>query len=135
MDFSNPRSRRSAVEINLTPLIDVVFILLIFFLITSTFVTNEGIEVDTPSASNADSLETSDSITIAITKEGQFIHERTTFGKDELLEKLREHKKTRPGATIIIQGDRDASHGRVTEVMNIAMKAGYDNLAVATEPE
>lgn len=135
MDFSNGRSRRGAVEINLTPLIDIVFILLIFFLITSTFVTNEGIEIDTPSASDADDLETADSITVAITKEGQFIHDRGTFGKDELLERLREYKKTRPGATVIIQGDREAAHGRVTELMNIAIQAGYDNLAVATEPE
>ncbi|MEM6533577.1 MAG: biopolymer transporter ExbD [Myxococcota bacterium] len=135
MDFSNPRARRSPVEVNLTPLIDIVFILLIFFLITSTFVTNEGIEVDKPSAGSAEELSPSDSIAIALTKEGQYIHERSIFSKDELIERLAQYKEERSGATIIIQGDTEANLGKVVELMDLARKAGFGNVAIATESE
>ncbi|MEO1483945.1 MAG: biopolymer transporter ExbD [Myxococcota bacterium] len=135
MDFSNPRVRRSPVEVNLTPLIDIVFILLIFFLITSTFVTNEGIEVDKPSAGSSEELSPSDSIAIGITKEGQYIHERTIFSKDELIERLKVYKEERAGATIIIQGDTAAQLGKVVELMDIARQSGYRDIAIATDSE
>ncbi len=135
MDFSSGRARRGAIEINLTPLIDVVFILLIFFLITSTFVTNEGIEVEKPSAGTADVLEPADNIAIGITKEGQFIHERSLFSTGDLRERLEQYKKDRPEAAIIIQGDTAAQLGKVVELMDIARQVGYRDIAIATDAE
>lgn len=135
MDFSNGRGRRSPVEINLTPLIDVVFILLIFFLITSTFVTNEGIEVDKPAAGTADVLAPADNIAIGISKEGKFIHERTLFSSGELKERLQSYKQDRPEAAIIIQGDTAAQLGRVVELMDMARQVGYRDIAIATDSE
>lgn len=135
MDFSSGRARRGAIEINLTPLIDIVFILLIFFLITSTFVTNEGIEVDKPSAGTADVLEPADNIAIGITKDGNFIHERNLFSSGDIKERLQEYKKDRPKAAIIIQGDTAAQLGKVVELMDIARQVGYRDIAIATDAE
>lgn len=135
MNFSNSRARRSPIEVNLTPLIDIVFILLIFFLITSTFVTNEGIEVEKPSAGSSEELTASNSIAIAITKEGQYIHERQVFNPDELTERLKSYKTERADATVIIQGDTQAQLGKVVELMDIARTAGFRDIAIATEAE
>lgn len=135
MDFSSGRARRNPVEINLTPLIDVVFILLIFFLITSTFVTNEGIEVEKPAAGTAEVLEPADNIAIGITSAGKYIHERSLFSADELRLRLEQYKEERPEAAIIIQGDTAAQLGKVVELMDMARQVGYRDIAIATAAE
>lgn len=134
MEFSSKsKKRKGAVEINLTPLIDVVFILLIFFLITSTFVTNEGFEVQRPVAGESNEIETPDPINIAITREGQFVLENTVVSTEQLQEKLREFRRTRENATVILQGDTEANLGKVVEVMNIASEVGFIDLAIAAD--
>ena len=70
MNFSGRARRRAAVDINMTPLIDIVFILLIFFLMTSTFIQDSGFKVDLPSASAENADEIFDALTVQITSRG-----------------------------------------------------------------
>lgn len=135
MNFINRRKRRPVVEINLTPLIDIVFNLLIFFLITTTFVQNPGIEVELPKASTSPGTEESDNVIIAITAEGRIIHEGKAVTDEELQTRLTEHHKVRSEAMIIIQADTKTAHGKVVEVMDVARQAGFMQLAIATESE
>ncbi len=119
----------------MTPLIDIVFLLLIFFLITTTYVQNPGIEVDLPKASDAPVTPNADSVIIAITKNGRFIYEGRAVAPDELREKLERRFEARKSATVIVQADIATSHGKVVEVMNMARKVGFRRLAIATEAE
>lgn len=135
MDFAGHRRRSRMAEVNLTPLIDVVFNLLIFFLITTTFVQNPGIDVDLPKATDAPVQPNADSVIIAITAEGRIIHEGRVVSTDELREQLARHHEQRADAMVIIQGDTKTDHGKVVEVMDIARQIGFRQLAIATEAE
>ena len=137
MDFSHGRRRRGTTEVNLTPLLDIVFNLLIFFLITTTFVQNPGIEVELPKVSNAPEAGPSDPIIVAITAEGQYIHEGRVVTAAELSEQLASHWQKRQQqhteTAVIIQADAATPHGKVVEVMDLARKVGFEKLAIATE--
>ena len=74
MNFSTRAKRRGLTDINLTPLVDIVFILLIFFLITSTFVQSPGIDVNLPKANSSGETNSSQSIIITVDENGQLIY-------------------------------------------------------------
>ncbi|MFC1611465.1 ExbD/TolR family protein [Myxococcota bacterium] len=135
MNFASRRRRSRITEVNITPLIDVVFNLLIFFLITTTFVQNPGIDVDLPRATDAPVQPQADSVIIAVTANGRLIHEGRAISDDELEHRLREHHKVRQNAIVIIQADKATSHGKVVEVMDLARRVGFHDLAIATEAE
>jgi biopolymer transport protein ExbD len=135
VDFAGHRRRARMAEVILTPLIDVVFNLLIFFLITTTFVQNPGIDVDLPKATDAPIQPNADSVIIAITADGRVIHEGRVVSTDELREQLVRHHEQRADAMVIIQGDAKTDHGKVVEVMDIARQVGFRQLAIATEAE
>lgn len=132
MNFRSGRRRRTPTEINLTPLIDIVFQLLIFFLITTTFVQNPGIDVELPKASAEANPSEQESVIIAVTKEGRVIHEGRPVSDDELRTRLQEHHKQRATATVIVQADTNTPHGKVVEVMDLARQVGFSQLAIAT---
>lgn len=135
MNFAAHRRRTRTAEVNMTPLIDVVFNLLIFFLITTTFVQNPGIEVDLPKASDAPVQPNAESVIIAVTEDGRIIHEGRVVASDELREKLELRHEQRSDAMVIVQADAKTDHGRVVEVMDIARQVGFRQLAIATESE
>jgi len=135
MQFRARKDKRGKSEVNLTPLVDIVFILLIFFLITSTFVQNPGIEVELPKASAAATDVQSDSIIMAITKDGLVIHEGKIMSAEELRKRLSQYHKDEPEKLVVIQADSTAHHGKVVEVMDIAQGAGFHRLAIATDKQ
>ena len=108
---------------------------MIFFLITSTFVQNPGIEVELPKASAASADVQSDNIIMAITKDGLVIHDGKTVSADELRERLAQYHKDKPGQLVVIQADSTAHHGKVVEVMDIAQGVGFYRLAIATDEQ
>lgn len=132
MNFRGHRHRRGGAEINLTPLIDIVFQLLIFFLITTTFVQNPGIDVELPKASAEPAKNDPESVIIGITSEGRVVHEGRAVSLEELRERLAAHHQQRPKALVIIQADTETSHGKVVEVMDLARQVGFEALAIAT---
>ncbi|MCK5690544.1 biopolymer transporter ExbD, partial [Myxococcota bacterium] len=120
MNFRNKSKRERQSEINLTPLIDIVFNLLIFFLITSTSVQNPGIEVELPKSSDAPTQAQADNIILAITADGRIVQDGVAVSPEELVQKLTERHKKGQNQTVIIQADTTTAHGKVVEVMDIA---------------
>ncbi|MEZ4271994.1 MAG: biopolymer transporter ExbD [Myxococcota bacterium] len=135
MQFRNRRKRRGVTEVNLTPLIDIVFQLLIFFLITTTFVQNPGIEVQLPKASSKPVVTEAENVIIGVTKEGLFVQDGKALAIDELRERLVSHLKQRPNAMLVVQADTNTPHGKVVEVMDVARDVGFKQLAIATEAQ
>ena len=118
-------------EINVSPLIDMVFILLIFFIVTTVFVEETGIEVDKPQAAAAASLE-KNSILLAVTSKGQVVYGGREIGVDGVRSLVKRLTQS-DDLPAIIQGDKNAEHGVVVQVLNEAKLGGAENVSLATE--
>jgi biopolymer transport protein ExbD len=112
-------------------LTDIVLLLLIFFLLTSSFVTNFGIKVNIPKAETGAQTE-SQFITVAVTKDGQFYVDGEPTSSGMLATALREAKGDRSQATLVLRADKDAIIDNAVRVMNVA-KALNLNIVMATE--
>jgi biopolymer transport protein ExbD len=123
--------------LNLTPLIDVVFLLLIFFMVTTTFLDPEReIEVELPSAeSGAEPQVAPEEITLIVLEDGSVIHLGSELGRDELIGLLRTTAQHDPQTPVTIRGHRLARHEAIVSVMDACGIAGLSNLAVGTSLE
>lgn len=116
--------------IDMSPLIDCVFILLIFFIVTTVFVEESGIEVDKPNAASAKPLEKT-SVLIAISAAGEVVYGGADIGVGgvQSIVKREINKEMIP---VIIQADKDAKYGIVARVLDEAKLAGADKVSFAT---
>lgn len=132
MQLSNGRPRR--VTLDLTPLIDVVLMLVIFFMLTTTFVLSPGVQVDLPQGSSLQKPRESDAI-ITITKDGAVYFQDAQVSLETLQAVLQRAKSQQPRLRVVIKADTLVRHGRVVEVMDIATLVGIERLAIATAPK
>ena len=118
-------------EINVSPLIDMVFILLIFFIVTTVFVEETGVEVDKPQAASAVSLE-KNSILLAVTGKGQVVYGGREIGISGVrpLVKRMTQAEDMP---VIVQGDETANYGIVLQVVDEAKLGGAYSVSLASE--
>ncbi|WP_416886280.1 ExbD/TolR family protein [Marinospirillum sp.] len=121
-------------EVNLTPMLDVVFILLIFFIVTTSFVRESGIEVDPPQASTAE-VQAQASILIAISPEGEIWLDREPVTLAALGPRVVRLQAESPQSSVVIQADRASRSGRLVEVMDRLRQAGVDRIALAAQPD
>ncbi|MFK7911204.1 MAG: ExbD/TolR family protein [Akkermansiaceae bacterium] len=121
----------AASEINISPLIDVVFILLIFFIVTTVFVEETGVDVDKPRAASAEDLE-KNSILIAVTSNGQVYQGGRSIGVSGVRSVVSAMLEVDDQMPVIIQGDTNANHGTVVRVIDAAKLAGAKTVNLAT---
>jgi len=119
-------------EINVSPLIDIVFILLIFFIVTTVFVEETGVEVRRPQAASAADLE-KESILIAITADGKVVYGGNEIGVRGVRGVVRRLIKQDPEMPVIVQADEAASIETYTRVHDEAALAGATRINLATE--
>lgn len=117
-------------EINVSPLIDIVFILLIFFIVTTVFVEETGVEVQRPQAASAVDLE-KNSILIAITEEGKVIYGGQEIGVSGVRGIVKRLLKQEP-MPVIVQADKNASIELYTRVHDEAALGGAESINLAT---
>jgi biopolymer transport protein ExbD len=128
------KSESGPTAMNITPLIDMVFILLIFFAVNASFVKEAGVEIERPSARSAVTQEQAN-IMIAVTENGevwvdrQRVDPRSVRGHVERL-----HAENPEGAVVILADDKSQT-GLVIEVLDQARLAGVENVAVAATPD
>ena len=124
-------NRSGESEINVSPLIDIVFILLIFFIVTTVFVEETGVEVQKPRAASAQQLERH-SILIAITAEGQIVYGGKNIGIRGVGDVVRRllRKEDMP---LIVQADRKAPIDLYAKVHDEATLAGAEQINLATQ--
>ncbi len=127
------RVKKQQVVLDLTPLIDCIFQLLIFFLLTASFITTPNLNVELPKASAKAAASESRDLMVVITREGKLQYEKELVTPDQLMAKLKALYKERPEARILIQADRKAYHGIVVKVMDIAKSLGFKRLGVAIQ--
>jgi len=119
---------------DMTPLIDVVLLLLIFFMLSSSFVFNPGVKVDLPEYTSSESLTTSD-LVVSISKEGLYLFNDNSIVLRELKNKFRQAASENPNARLVIKAANEVPHGVVVRVMVMAKEAGIKNQAFATRPK
>ncbi len=123
-------------DINLTPLIDVVFILLIFFMVTTTFEDRSGLKVQLPKAAEHRATdESSKVLSVTVSKTGALYVGEAEVSLEQLRSKLKSHAAGSADATVVIRADQLTNHGRVVEIMDLAKTLGIAKLAIATEPK
>ncbi|MBD3240645.1 MAG: biopolymer transporter ExbD [Chitinivibrionales bacterium] len=131
-DYHLLRNRDTAARVDIGPLLDMVFILLIFFVITTNFSRQTGLEVQKPKAQSA-LYQGQKTILVGISREGAIhIHGRQV-GVDGLARILAREVSRRPDANVVIVGDRGSTLGRAVEVMDACALAGVQKVSVAAD--
>ena len=134
MAFNLKRSDREPIsEINVTPFVDVMLVLLIIFMVTAPLLT-VGVQVDLPETS-ADTLpEESEPLTLTINSKGEVFIQETKIEFDNLIKKIFAISKNRTDTRIYVRGDKTINYGRVLEVMGKLSGSGFTKVALISEP-
>lgn len=119
-------------EINLTPMLDVVFIMLIFFIVTASFVKEAGIEVNRPDAPTA-TVQEKANILIAINEANQIWIDRRQVDPRAVRANIERLRAENPEGSVVIQADKRAFTETLVTVMDAAREAGVYNVAIAAE--
>lgn len=127
------RKRRSSILLDITPLIDCIFQLLIFFLLTASFVATPNIKVELPKASGKAAASEQRDVTIVVTREGEIQLDGRNYEPAELKKEMARIHAQKPDARVLIQADHKSYHGRVVEVMDAARAVGFTRLGVAIQ--
>ena len=127
------KRRRIAPQVNITSLIDVVLQLLIFFMITTTFVTQPGIPINLPKASAKVNNVTQESHTVLITADNTiFMNRQEIHNIEELRSMLLKLHQEQQGELIVVKADESVAHGVVVGVMDVIKTSGFTRIAIAT---
>lgn len=122
-------------EINVTPFVDVMLVLLIIFMVTAPMM-NQGLEVDLPDA-NANSLPTDtedDSLTLSITESGQYFINKREILAEELTAKLSAIAEANPDQAVYLRADANVPYEKVAQLMAACTQAGITKIGMVTEP-
>lgn len=130
------RSRQSRFRqtptLDLTPMVDVVFLLVIFFMVSTTFITLEsGLPVDLPEAQTS-VAEPSSLPTVTVTKDGEIFFGGARVAEAQLAAIVRQDLETTGQTTVVLRADRDVPHGVAVRIMDLLKQAGAQRIAIAT---
>ncbi len=119
-------------NIDLTPMLDIVFILLIFFIVSSQFGQDKGIEIDRPTASQGIAQQ-SDELIVTISKENEIYIGHDLILPEKLEAVLRHNLASQLQPALVIDADKMALNGTLVLVMDKAKKVGFDSISLMTE--
>ena len=129
----DPDNLEGITEINITPFVDVVLVLLVIFMVTAPVMLKESLKVNLPKTLTSDLNTKSNSIGVAITKEGQVIFNSELISQENLQLKLTELQQTAPETTFLISADIDTRHGDVVRMIDLLKKNGLNFFALQIE--
>lgn len=126
------RQRRKPAELNMSPLIDMIFILLIFFVVTTSFVRESGVDVQRPVAQTAETKD-STNIVIAITADNLVVVESKPIDVRSVQSYMERFLMQNPNGSVVLAADRNSRSGLVIQVLDSCRLAGVKNLSVAAK--
>ncbi|MGO8915170.1 MAG: protein TolR [Stellaceae bacterium] len=119
-------------EINVTPMVDVMLVLLVIFMVAAPLLT-VGVPVELPQSKAPAITEQKEPLVITVNAQGKLFLQNTELGDDELVPRLQAITKNNPEADIYVRGDRAIDYGRVMEVMGMVGAAGFSKVSLITE--
>ncbi|MBI3452821.1 MAG: protein TolR [Rhodospirillales bacterium] len=119
-------------DINVTPFVDVMLVLLVIFMVTAPLLT-AGVEVDLPKTKAAQATGQDEPLVVSVNAAGKVYLQETEFELDALVERLRAITQNKPDQRVFVRGDRSISYGRVMEVMGTISAAGFTKVALVAE--
>jgi len=130
---SATRKRGIIAEVNVTPLVDIMLVLLIIFMLTANLIAKQAIEVELPRASQSTTLNPT-TIAITLTREGALYLNGRSATPAELRAAVRDAVAKDPKTQVIIAGDKSVSHGRVVWVLDVVKSLGVASFAIQIDP-
>jgi len=128
------RQKKGSPNFDLTPLIDVVFQLLIFFMLTTTFLNLESrVKVNLPTGDFA-AAEPTNNITVTITENNTIYFNGKLIDPLKITENVVSELKKDPQGVVVLEADQNVLHGKVIRVMDLIKKGGAEKIAIATKP-
>jgi len=127
--------RRASYIPNLTPLIDIIFLLLVFFMLTSHFVKDEVINIDLPDAESGESIDNFEQIEVLITAQNELMVNSQSVDIEQLERILRDKLKNHEEKVVRIRGDEKVDLGKAIDVFDAARKAGAQGVDIVTIDE
>ncbi|MFH6783162.1 MULTISPECIES: protein TolR [Methylobacterium] len=116
-------------EINVTPMVDVMLVLLIIFMVAAPLMT-VGVPVQLPKTAAAKSAESKKPVVVSIDKDGQAFLAKEPLPADTALARLKQAAAEDPGQTVLVRGDKDVPYGKVMEVMGLVGQAGFAKVSL-----
>lgn len=136
MNFMRGRSSREEPELNLIPMIDVLLVIIIFLMLTTTYSKFSGLEINLPTADASKQNEQPNEIDVAVTANGQVLINKSPLVSADvgvITEALGRAAGGRPDPLIVINADAKATHQSVVDVMQAAQAAGFPHISFATQ--
>ena len=125
------RNKRTMSEINVTPFVDVMLVLLIIFMVTAPLLTS-GIKINLPESSSVLKNEKKDPVTVSINSKGEIFIQKKKFFKNQLIKKLSLLKKNNQNLKIYIRDSKKLDYGKVMDLMNLINQSGFKKVALVT---
>jgi len=129
------RRRVDSPRVDLTPMVDVVFLLLIFFMISTTFIEQQGVAVNLPRTAASQLPERSQDVLVYLTAQGDVFLMDELVSVVELERQLAGYGDRAATTLFLLSADQQAQHGDVVRLMELARRANFKKLAIATDPE
>jgi biopolymer transport protein ExbD len=123
--------RKAYDEINITPMLDLAYVLLVIFILMAT-ASVQGIKVDLPKASSAKSLVQPKTIALTVSSDGQVYMDAFPVSLPDLETRLRNAKASNPDVPIVLKGDTTAQYGKVTEVLDLCRRLDLNKVGLVT---
>ena len=127
------RKKNEESEINITPMLDIVFIMLIFFIVTTSFVKEISIDVNRPTKSPIKEQKKSDVISVRILDSGQILIQERLISLDAVRSNIESNLELKPQASVVVVSDRDADAGLLVKVIDQSRLAGARNVSLAAQ--
>ena len=128
----NYRTRQSISEINVTPFVDVMLVLLIIFMVTAPLLT-AGIKVNLPESSSVLKNEKNDPVTISMNSKGEIYIQKKKMSAKNLIKKLSALRSQNKDLKIYIKGDKNLNYGKIMDLMAFINKSGFKKVALVTK--
>ena len=130
--MASERRRRASAVLTLTPLIDIVFLLLVFFMLTSHFIEDQAIDIDLPTAKSGSESVEKKFVEVIVSPDGELMIDGKAIRLEHLEETLREALHTPGTRTVRLRSDHDARLGLAVSVIDAARAAGAESLDILT---
>ncbi len=131
---SGPGLHRPMADINVTPLVDVMLVLLIVFMITAPMLTT-GLKMDLPQAKSAVKIKPKPPVVVSVTRDGKFGIDAEEMGFESLLPVIQSRMEGDATRVIQIRGDRNGSYGAVYELVDKLVSHGFTHIALISDPK